>query len=269
MVGAGDLHRVARLLDREREQAQLGVAPAVIGDVGDEQHPAPVLHAVLADAHPAAVGDAEGILVAALHPHGEALVDEVLAHVRVIDRAPRDPLAHPVLEALAERQALASAAVIISGYRLLKKAIRSCRSKTTSPSGKASAAASSQSSAVRRCRSASPATRVTRQARRPVTTRIAAKGRIAAGVPSRAKLQTAPAAATAPTALAARQIVSFNRAALVSGIAPPAPRRVPAARGLRHLRTPVHAGQGPHLPADPYGADVSAGCQGAGDLFQL
>ena len=107
VVGAGDLHRVARLLDRERQQAQLGVASPLFGDVRDEQHPAAVLHHVLAHPHPAPVGDTDGVLATLPLAHGQALPQEVLAHVRVIDRPARDPLAHPVLEALAERQPLA------------------------------------------------------------------------------------------------------------------------------------------------------------------
>ncbi len=107
VVGAGDLHRIAGLLDRQRQQPQLGRPAALLGDVGGEQHPAAVGGPVLADPHPAPIGDPVHMLAAFAGPEPQPPLDEIRAHVGVVDRAAGHALAQPVLEALADRQHLA------------------------------------------------------------------------------------------------------------------------------------------------------------------
>ena len=105
-AGVGDLDLIAHLIDGHGQERQLLLAPALLGDVGGEQHAPTVRHAALADADPAAVDhlvlQLEVTLLARLHP----LCDVVLAHVRMVDRAQLEGRVEPFGEAHAESQHL-------------------------------------------------------------------------------------------------------------------------------------------------------------------
>ena len=106
-AGIGDLDLVAHLFDRHRQQGQLLLAPAPLGDVGGEEHATAVGHPTLTDAHPSTVDDLVLAFVLAPARAARAAASTiVLAHVGVVDRPQRQPLPEPIVEAHAEAQHL-------------------------------------------------------------------------------------------------------------------------------------------------------------------
>jgi hypothetical protein len=109
-----------RLRLHHRPVAQLALADGDLGrlggaDVAGQLDPAAVAHPVLADAQPAAVGEAELVFHIRLLPHRQPPLGEVGAHVRVVDRAAGHRIADHLLEGAPDPQRLAQAGSAWSG----------------------------------------------------------------------------------------------------------------------------------------------------------
>ena len=270
VVGAGDLHRVGRLLDRERQQAQLFGPVPFLGDVGGDQHPAAVGAAILAHPHPAAVGDAVDMGAARLVADFQPAVEEVRPHLGVVDRGSGLGVAQEGGEGLADRQRPAHRVGHVAGIAAVvvddpvvavadHQPVRQRLGRRAQPRLGGAQAVDGARGHHRGEPAGAGGDDEDREEGRCGRDPVVAVAPGGAGDRERRH----DAGRDADRQAQSRRAVLWH--------APPPSRAAPgraAPWALRHLRTPRPAGQARRVPAGASASAVSAGCQVPAALFQ-